>query len=178
MDPSARTSSRAWVETVNLFIWWSAVQLAEFTTSWQLSFFKHSVILCLCMCTCMWVHVWVWVCVSVGKMENCICHVVLSFYANTCSTVVMMPVYVCFSFYCVAHVYNRVSFVSKQCMIFDVCVNILQHCNNFELVWYETFILHVKLLYCMFTTCSLNLKMQCVLPCTVVWYMFCHKFIR
>ena len=34
----------------------------------------------------------------------------------------------------------------------------------------------MKLLYCMFT-CSLNLKMQCVLPCTVVWYMFCHKFI-
>ena len=39
------------------------------------------------------------------------------------AAVVMMPVYVCFSFYCVAHVYNRVSLVSKmQCMIFDVRV--------------------------------------------------------
>ena len=65
------------------------------------------------------------------------CHVVLSCYANTCSTVVMMPVYVCLSFYCVAHVYNRVYFVSKmQCMIFDVCVcvNILQHCDSSEFV--------------------------------------------
>ena len=48
MDPSARTSTRARVETVNLFIWWSAVQFAEFTTSWQLFFFfKHSIILFL-----------------------------------------------------------------------------------------------------------------------------------